>query len=273
MLFKLIKHEIKHSARYTITVYAAVLCAIAVVGLSLLFNSGIMGFVSCLALYVVGFAAVAVTLVSVIKNFYDTLYGKQGYLTFTLPVKCSSLLVSKVLVSFFWIIVSFLLMALTYVMIFFYAKQSTGDLVDTLSSAISVSGIMEMLPKGIVVIQFVLILAAIAILTVFTYVGYVYFTVTVANTRALQAHPKLFGGIIFFSVFAVVNAIGNKLTMVLPLTVNVTTEKVYFALHNMQYQANTIFTYGIGGTIFSSLVALGLLFATGYFMEHKVNVK
>ena len=61
--------------------------------------------------------------------------------------------------------------------------------------------------------------------------------------------------------------------MVLPLTVNVTTEKVYFALHNMQYQANTIFTYGIGGTIFSSLVALALLFATGYFMEHKVNVK
>ena len=273
MLFKLIKHEIRHSARYTMAIYAAVACVAAVMGLSLLMDSAFIGSLGCFALFITGIACVIVTLVSVVKNFYDTLYSRQGYLTFTLPVKCSTLLVSKVLVSFMWIVLSFIIMALTYVLIFFYAKERTGEIMDTLLGAISVSGILEMLPSGTVIAQFLVVVAILAILTILTYVGYVYFAVTVANTRALQAHPKFYGGLIFFTVFLFVNTVSNYLTTIVPLTFNVSYEKVYFAFHNMGYQADTLVTYGIGGTIFSALVALGLLFATGYIMENKVNVK
>lgn len=273
MLFKLIKHEIKHSVRYTLSIYCAVIAVAVVMGLSLLADSTVIGSLGCFALFITGIATVVVTLVSVVKSFNDTLYSRQGYLTFTLPVKCSTLLFSKVLVSFLWIVVSFVIMASTYILIFFYAKERTEGLLDTLVGAISVSGILEMLPSGKIIVQFLLVASLMAVFTILTYVGYVYFAVTIANTRALHAHPKFYGGVVFFAVFLFVNTISNKLTLALPLTFNVSYEKVYFALHNMSADADALITYGVGGTIFSFIVAIGLLLFTGYIMEHKVNVK
>lgn len=273
MLGKLIKNEIRHSARYTMTIYIAVAALVGVMGLALITKTTWIGLMGCLALYVTGIAVVMVTLVSVIKNFYDTLYGRQGYLTFTLPVKCSTLLISKVIVSFMWIIVSFAVMIGTYLLIFLYARQRTEGTFDLLGDAIAISGILEMLPSGIVIAEFLAVMGILAVITILTYVGYVYFTVTVANTRALQAHPKFYGGAVFFLLFLIVNIISTKLTELIPLTFNVTTEKVYFAFQNMSMAENVILSYGIGGTIFSGIVAVALLFATGYIMEHKVNLK
>ena len=140
MLGKLIKHELRHSARYTMAIYIAVIAISAVMGLSLLSPTTWLGVMSCFALYAAGFIAVIVTLVSVIKNFYDTLFGRQGYLTLTLPVKCSTLLISKVIVSFIWIVASFALMGLTLVMIFFYAKEKSAGYFTLISDAVSISG-------------------------------------------------------------------------------------------------------------------------------------
>ncbi len=273
MLGKLLKHEIRHSARYTMAIYAAAFAAMAVTGISLLLDSGWLGVLSCVALYVVGFASVVVTLVSVIKNFYDTLFSRQGYLTLTLPVKGSTLLLSKIIVSFIWIVVSFCVMALTLLMIFFYGKERSGGTMDSMWEIISVSGILDMLPSAGAIIKFVAIVTVLVISTIITYVGYVFFTVTLANTRPLQSHPKFYGGMIFFGIMTVVNALGNKLTELLPLTINVGTERVYLSFTQMGAEPDVLISYGIGGTIFSGLVAVGLLFATGYIIENKVNIK
>lgn len=273
MLGKLIKHEIMHSARYTMAIYAAAFAAMAVTGVSLLIDSGWLGAISCFALYIIGFAAVVVTLVSVIKNFYDTLFSRQGYLTLTLPVKGSSLLLSKIIVSFIWIIVSFCVMALTLLMIFHYGKERSGGTMDSMWEIVSMSGILDMLPSAGAIVKFIVIVAILAISTIITYVGYVFFTVTLANTRLLQSHPKFYGGIIFFGIMMFVNALGNKLTELLPLTINVSTEKVYLSFTQMGAEPDVLISYGIGGTIFSALVAVGLLFATGYIIENKVNIK
>ena len=164
MLGKLIKNEIKHSARYTMAIYGAAFAAMAVTGISLLMDSGWLGAISCGVLYVVGFAAVVVTLVSVIKNFYDTLFGRQGYLTMTLPVKCSTLLISKVIVSFIWIVASFTLMGLTLVMVFFYAKEKSAGYFTMISDAVSVSGILEILPSASTVISLLIAAALWAVI-------------------------------------------------------------------------------------------------------------
>lgn len=273
MLGKLLKHEIRHSARYTMAIYGAAFAAMAVTGLSLLFDSGWLGAISCGILYVIGFAAVVTTLVSIIKNFYDTLFARQGYLTLTLPVKGSELLVSKVLVSFLWIVASFVIMGLTFFVIFLYGKERSGGTMDSMWEIVSMSGILDMLPSKMAIFQFIAVVVVLAIATILTYVGYVYFTVTVANTRLLQNHPKLFGGLIFFGIMGFVNFLGNLLTEYLPLTINVSTEKVFLAFSQMGAEPDVLISYGIGGTIFSGLVAVGLLFATGYIIENKVNIK
>ena len=273
MLGKLLKHEIRHSARYTMAIYAAALAAMAVTGISLLIDSGWLGAVSCGILYVIGFASVVITLVSIIKNFNDTLFSRQGYLTLTLPVKGSTLLLSKILVSFMWIVVSIAVMGLTLLVIFYYGKARSEGTLESMWSVISMSGILDMLPSTGAIIKFLIVVVILAISTIITYVGYVYFTVTLANTRLLQSHPKFYGGIIFFGIMMIVNTIGNKLTEYLPLTVNVGSERVFLSFTQMGAEPDVLISYGIGGTIFSALVAVGLLFATGYIIENKVNIK
>ncbi len=273
MLGKLLKYEIKHSARYTAAIYIATIAFAAISVIALLVNSTWLGVMSCFMLYFAGFASVIVTLVSVIKNFYDTLYGRQGYLTFTLPVKCSTVLLSKFIVSVLWIVVGFLVMGITLAVIFLYAKDKTESIFDMLLDSLLVSGLTDVLPSGLVIAETLVVFAILALLTVVTYVGYVFFVVTVANTGKFQSHPKLFGALLFLGIFFGVNTLSNTLTETIPLTFNVATERVFFAFADMFSVEGTLLSYGIGGTLFSAIVAGGLLVATGYIMEHKVNVK
>ena len=79
MFGKVLKNEIRHSARYNLTIYAVALAASVLMGLSLVIESSGIGVASCFALYIIGIITVVITLVSVIKNFYDTLFSRQGY--------------------------------------------------------------------------------------------------------------------------------------------------------------------------------------------------
>lgn len=272
MLGKLLKYELKHSARYVMAIYGCALAACAFMLLGMLAGVTWITVVSSLLLYMIAFAGVVMTMVAVIKNFYDTLYGKQGYLTFTLPVKCSDILISKVIVSFFWIIMSCVMMVLIFALILFNAKRQSGDSFTGILDAIKMSGLLEGLPSPAMFIKFLVILGVVALMYMLTFVGYVYFSVTLANTRALQKHPKFFGFLIFFGIYSVSNSLGAAFTSVLPLSVNITSEKVFIALTAMSSE-DVLASFGLGGTIFMALIALGLLFATGWIMEHKVNVK
>ena len=261
MLGKLLKHEFKHSARYVTAIYACTAAVLLVMLFALLVKITWLSVAASMILYFAGILVVVMTLVSVIKNFYDTLYTNQGYLSFTLPVKCSSLLVSKVIVSFIWIILSFAALALIYFVIFLNAKAQTdgkmGDIVEMLRE----SGILDMLPSGAMIAKFIVLVVVLALLTILTFVGFVYFSVTLANTRPLQKHPKIFGFLIFFGSYAVSNSIGAKLTYSLPLSFSVTNEGLKLAFSSME-NSESVFSFGIGGTVFMALVALAMLSKT-----------
>ena len=272
MLGKLLKNEIKHSARYVMTIYGCAAAMILFMFFGMLTKITWIGVVGSIILYVVAFIEIIMTLVSVIKNFYDTLYGNQGYLSFTLPVKCSTLLISKIIVSFIWIIFSFVLGGLCFLVIALNAKSAADGTLSGFFDVIRMSGVLEYLPSGAMIAKLVIIFVLMALMTILTFVGFVYFAVTLANTRPLQGHPKLFGFLIFFVSYGVTNSIGAKLTYSLPLAVSVTTDSVKIVFKAMDGM-DSLFSFGIGGTIFMALVALGMLFATGYIMEHKVNIK
>ncbi|MGN0447476.1 MAG: hypothetical protein ACI4GC_02900 [Acutalibacteraceae bacterium] len=269
MFGKLLKHEIRHSARYNLLVYLAAAGITVIMGISLILESDAIGFLSCFALYITGIATIIITMVSIIKNFYDTLFSRQGYLTLTLPVKGSALLLSKILIAVLWIVVSYLIMALTIVLIMFYTQQKSGSSISNILSMIDSMGLMELLPSKAVMVQAVLVLSVLAIAKMITYIGYIYFTVTIANTRLLQGHPKIFGGLTFFVLFLTVSRLSSVITNVLPISFNVTADKAYFAFE----QAQQIGGIGVSGTIFEGLVAVVLLVLTGYIIENKVNLK
>ncbi|MBQ8028084.1 MAG: hypothetical protein IJ262_01610 [Clostridia bacterium] len=273
MFGKLLKYEIKHSSRYVLSIYICAAAAAAFMLLGMLAKVTWISVLGSIVLYTVGFAVVIMTLVSVIKNFYDSLYGAQGYLSFTLPVKCSSLLFSKVVVSFFWIILSCVALALMFVLIFLNAKAQSGSSFTGIYDAMKISGILDMLPSGAMIVKFLIIMGVLALLNILVFVGFVYFAVTLANTRALQKHPKLFGFLIFAGTYGFSNSLSAKLTTSIPLSVEITTEKVSIVFSSMDSAGQALASFGIAGTIFMALVATGLLVATGWIMEHKVNIK
>ena len=117
MLSKLIKHEFKATARMLLPLYLvlAVLTIVERVAISLNLK-GTLGVITGFATLFYILSIVAITVVSfviIILRFYKNLMTDEGYLMFTLPVSPSQLINSKLLVSFVWNIVCFVMIILS----------------------------------------------------------------------------------------------------------------------------------------------------------------
>lgn len=119
MLAKLMKYEIKATARWFLPLYVTILIFALLnkfifinplvnnpqIYSSNSFASIIRGIISSLSMfvYVLLFLGIFVTtLIVVIQRFYKSLLGDEGYLMFTLPVKSWQHILNKLLVSMLW---------------------------------------------------------------------------------------------------------------------------------------------------------------------------
>ena len=273
MLGKLLKHELKQTVRSVMVIY--IVLAVVAAFLLIFSVAGATTFkaLANVALSIAALVMNIMTLVAITKNFSDTLYGRQGYLSFTLPVKCSNLLLSKVIISVFWLICAVLLTGIVYVIMYISMTGESGiEGLGTIKTLVEDTGLSDLLPSKAAIFELLIIGAIMLLMTFVVFIGFVYFSITVANTRALQAHPKLFGIIVFLSTYFFVNAVSQPITEKLPLALHVTTEKIFIGFISMD-NSDAIFSYGIGGVLFKFIVAVVLLFITGKIMENKVNVK
>ena len=118
MLGKLIKYEVKASARVFLTLYAGlVIFALLnrIFGVTEM-HTGFLGVLS--ALLMIGYSLLVasifiITFVVMIQRFYRNFLKDEGYLMFTLPVKPWQLIVSKLTVSVMWVFVSSILVTLS----------------------------------------------------------------------------------------------------------------------------------------------------------------
>ena len=118
MLGKLLKYEIKATSRILLPLYL-VLFVVAVVNRVLNpfeilenaqgFNIQILVNVLSVILYfTIAFSVMAATFIIMIQRFYKNFLGDEGYLSFTLPVETWKHVLSKLLTSMMWIILSIL---------------------------------------------------------------------------------------------------------------------------------------------------------------------
>ncbi len=120
MLGKLIKYEFKATYRIFLLLYAA-LIAISIINMLMQPLDGIAsnadnGALSAAinviqGLFMFGYillviAAVFGTIVLIILRFYRNLLGDEGYLMFTLPVKATTHMLSKLITSMTWVVLS-----------------------------------------------------------------------------------------------------------------------------------------------------------------------
>ena len=107
MLSKLIKYDIRSTWRDFAGVYLSILLGVLI--LPPLFNHFVNPIVNTVAVFIaigIIIATIVVMVATLFKIFNANVFSKEGYLTMTLPVSSSQIVVSKLLVSSMWIILT-----------------------------------------------------------------------------------------------------------------------------------------------------------------------
>ena len=119
MLARLVKYEIRSTARYFLPVYAAILIFSLLIGLRD-FDEAFLSSLNIILPTALGLSFMGLgvmTLIMVVKRFDSNLLGDEGYLMFTLPVKTSGLIASKLITSMVWVMLSYVIFFLSILLI------------------------------------------------------------------------------------------------------------------------------------------------------------
>ena len=129
MLGKLMKYEFKACGRIFFPLYIGILFLSAANGVSIgsslkdqegyILNSNALNTQSILTLvmFALFVALFVITIILIIQRFKKNLLEDEGYLMFTLPVKTSSLVLSKLLVALIYAIISAIVSSLSFLII------------------------------------------------------------------------------------------------------------------------------------------------------------
>lgn len=271
MLGKLIKNEFKTSAHSVLNIYLAAAITIGVMMLSYVAKIKWISTLSTVALLFISVIAVIITLVAVITNFYKTLYGNQGYLSFTLPVKSGQLLTAKALVSFAWILISYIITIAIWVGVYFYASAMVGK--DTITAITTLMQMVEGMPNLTVIRQLLMLFCAMIFTQIAVFIAQVYFAITLANTKTFQKIGMVSAIFIFFAVFVAMQIIIGILTSYVPLSLVAGPEGLYISFTQSMLDSYGGLTLGLSGFLFQVCTAVGLFAVTAYLMKNKINVK
>lgn len=270
MLGKLIKNEFKANIHTIGMIYVVALAAVAFMLLAYAVDITWISVLSTIVLIATGLIALVITFVSVVSNFQKTLYGNQGYLSFTLPVTSGQLLTAKTITSFCWLLLSYVVAVGIFVGVYLYATAMIGE--DVKAAIQMMTMMFDGLPDGASLKKLIALAALVIFIRIVVLIAQLYFSITLANTRALQKLGGFATFVIFFLLFAVMQVIGVLLAQYVPLSIVLNENGLYYS--TVSTMANpTGLSFGIAGTLFNVVAAALLFFGCARIMDTKVNIK
>lgn len=144
----------------------------------------------------VAFLLMFVTFFFVINDYHKSLFGQQGYLSFTLPVSSAQLLGSKLIVYGFWMIVSF---ANFVLVIDFLSRYIESDMVgeETVNTASSLLSMFMGFPSKAQIITYAIYFIFTFFALVLSFVIMIYFSIAASHMRAFQKRSVIYAVLIF----------------------------------------------------------------------------
>jgi hypothetical protein len=274
MLGKLIKNEFKSTAHSLIPVYSALAISVSLTAISLITKNDIMGALSSIILAIIGFALIIVTFVCIVLNFNKSLYGSQGYLSLTLPVKSSRLLGSKTIVSFFWMLMSFVIMIGIFIGIYLYIKmmavEQYGD--ETISTIKDFVKLYADLPGWGTFINILILFLTSVFADLLLVIMYIYFALSAANTRKFQKASIVWAIVFFFAGRIIIgDVIIKNLCRAVPIFAVANSQGLNFVTQSIG--ETNFFNVNITEAFLEIIAIVGLFIATNYLIKSKVNVK
>ena len=270
MLGKLIKNEFKANIHTIGMIYVVAAAAILVMMAAYIVEITWLSAIATIVLAGTGVLAVVMTFVSVVQNFKKTLFGGQGYLSFTLPVTSGQLLAAKTITSFCWMLLSYAVAIGIFFGIYLYATAMIGE--DIKLAIQMMMTMFDGLPSDDTIKLAIAFIALIIFIRIVVLIAQLYFAITIANTRIMQKLGGFATVIVFFVVFIVMQVIGVLLAQYVPLSVVLTSEGIFYSTESTMADPLGL-SFGMAGTIFNVVCAAGLFFATAKLMNSKVNIK
>ncbi len=290
MFGKLVKHEFRATARIIPFVYLVTIFLALVHIITSRFNLGTISKISLVLMVVMCFAQVAITFVLLIWRYYKNLYSNEGYLAQTLPVHPTSLLWSKLIVSFVWTLASYLVGAAVVAAVFLMDFVESADKFGALSKAyngfLAVTGMTNLQPALWVGIAFFVVVSIVLLY------AQMYFAITVGNLSKL--HSLGIGGpiLVYFGEYVALEIINTIVTLFVPLGIQLQigadgtmgAMKIVFktmfsnlgstfAEANNSAAGNSDMIIGIGQYILLPILAVGLLLLTARIISRRTSIK
>ncbi len=163
MLRKLMKYEFKATGRIMLPLYGALLgfsiinkifIGTNMAEVNMDFLGGIPAIITMIGYFVTMVAVFVGTLFITVQRFYKNLFGDEGYLMNTIPVKSSQNIVNKLVVSMVWTIISGFIAA-TSIFVMAYEPGVLKEVIREFKNiyseiGLNVFGIIEFIILGIV---------------------------------------------------------------------------------------------------------------------------
>jgi hypothetical protein len=202
-MLKLLKNDFLASARVIPLFYLVEIVALAVFYFGkyahkqkyLLLGGGIGWVVSVLLIFV--------TFFFVVYDYQKSLFGQQGYLSFTLPVNSHQLLGSKLIIYGLWMVVSFADFILVTDLITRYVQGEYGDTIDSASAMLS---LFANFPSKAQIITYAIYFIAYFFGTVLSFTIMVYFSIALSHIRQFQKAHIIWSILIFIGTFIIFTA-------------------------------------------------------------------
>ena len=270
-MLKSIKHDFISTGRIMGVIYAimAGICLFIVTTRNV--QGGALSLIGVMALMILSLCLLVLTAVVVMLDFQKSLYGDRGYLTFTLPVKSSKILGSKVIVSGAWFVIALAAILGSMWVAFSSAKEMVGDdyemWTETIEALIG-KNVNSMLAMALVRIVILFIAFCFFALVIF-------FTNTLSNTRYFQKHSILFTIVFFIPIFFAVYKVAQLANEYLVFSLFFVNGRPELVTDNAMYaEYATVYpSVNISELFVYILMSVILFFATHYLMSRKVNIK
>ncbi len=275
MIGKLIKHDLLSGFRRMGNIYLAAAIAAVAMLISAFFKNGILRFVTSAAVIIITLAALIVTFVSVVFGVNKSLFGREGYLTQTLPVRTSSLIFSKWITSSFWVVISYAVAAVSVVALVMYwttEDQEGAQAYDMIYSLLQSFG----LGAEKIYIKYLAVSAIIGLFNACVLVMLIIFAITLSNVRPFHKLGTV--GVILYAaaVIFIIQGAAYGLESLCDVTLIIAEEGVSMSVNLAainEASANGALTVGLTGVYFKTIASVFIYILTVQLTESKINLK
>lgn len=262
MFLKLCKHEIKCSYRSFLFIYAIILLA------SILSNPNNGGMINTISVTVFGIMTgvlFVMCIVVIIRNYSNSMFSKNSYLTHTLPVSTTQLLMTKILIAIFWCMLSAIVFMLSMM---FILLRTTGFNISAVGVLIGdlIRGLL--LPSTLLYMLYMLIGLAQSI-------SIVYLVMNMTHTTYIRRYRGVVGVILYFAIGLIISFVSDLLFS--PFSSS--------TIYNTNVLGSFMFGNSIGlidsnptisilfMILWSSLILVCSFFASKYIVDHKLEIE